>query len=189
MTDACVMKATRRIAPWQVGHASGATSKICCRSAAHRRVASVGASRGAATIAGGPSAAAGAALRSSPAANLTLTVIVTGADRAGGSIGTAMYASADGFPNKREKAAQTSARPRTAPVNSVVFRGLTAGRYAVSVFHDQNSNTKLDTNLFGVPKEPWGTTGTVRPRMRAPRFEEAMINVTTDTRVEIRLER
>lgn len=124
-----------------------------------------------------------------PAANLTLTVIVTGADRAGGTIGTALYSSADGFPNKQGKAAQTSVRPRTAPVDSVIFRGLTAGRYAVSVFHDQNSNTKLDTNLFGVPKEPWGTTGTVRPRMCAPRFEEAMINVTTDSRVEIRLER
>jgi uncharacterized protein (DUF2141 family) len=121
--------------------------------------------------------------------DITLTVIVTGADKAGGTIGAALYSSADGFPNKQEKAAQTSVRPRTAPVDSVVFRGLTAGRYAVSVFHDQNSNTKLDTNLFGVPKEPWGTTGTVRPRLRAPRFDEAMINVTTDTRIEIRLER
>ena len=39
--------------PWQGGHASRSTSKICCRSAAHRRVASVGASRGAATIGSG----------------------------------------------------------------------------------------------------------------------------------------
>ncbi len=32
--------------PWHVGHASGSTSKICCSNAAHRCVASVGASRG-----------------------------------------------------------------------------------------------------------------------------------------------
>jgi hypothetical protein len=51
ITDVCVMKATMRIAPWQVGQASGSTSKICCKRAAHRRVASVGASRGAGTIA------------------------------------------------------------------------------------------------------------------------------------------
>ena len=31
ITDAWVMNATMRIAPWQVGHASGSTSKICCR--------------------------------------------------------------------------------------------------------------------------------------------------------------
>ena len=47
ITDVWVMKATMRIAPWQVGHASGSTSKICWSSDAHRRVASVGASRGA----------------------------------------------------------------------------------------------------------------------------------------------
>gem|GEM_PF-2802095 len=33
ITDVWVMQATRRIAPWQDGHASGSTSKICCRSA------------------------------------------------------------------------------------------------------------------------------------------------------------
>jgi hypothetical protein len=35
ITDACVMTATIRIARRQVGQASGSTSKICCRSAAH----------------------------------------------------------------------------------------------------------------------------------------------------------
>ena len=34
MTDDGVMNATRRITPWQDGHARGSTSKICCRSAA-----------------------------------------------------------------------------------------------------------------------------------------------------------
>jgi hypothetical protein len=28
ITDVCVMMATMRIAPWQLGHASGSTSKI-----------------------------------------------------------------------------------------------------------------------------------------------------------------
>jgi hypothetical protein len=62
ITDAWVMNATMRIAPWQVGHASGSTSKSCCRRAAQRRLASVGASRGAGTIAGAafPPHAAGA---------------------------------------------------------------------------------------------------------------------------------
>lgn len=55
------MKATIRIAPWHVGHARGSTSKICWSSAAHRRLASVGARRGAGTITGGASAVAGAA--------------------------------------------------------------------------------------------------------------------------------
>jgi hypothetical protein len=55
ITDVCVMPATMRLAPWQDGHASVSTSQICCRNAAQRRVASVGASRWARTIVGGPS--------------------------------------------------------------------------------------------------------------------------------------
>ena len=70
ITDAWVMHATTRIVPWQVGHASGSTSKICCSRAAHRRVASLGARRGAGTIAGGPSAAAGAAFARMPRGRL-----------------------------------------------------------------------------------------------------------------------
>ena len=61
ITDGCVMQATRRITPWQLGHARGSTSQICWSSVAHRRVASGSASRGADTIVGGPSAAAGSA--------------------------------------------------------------------------------------------------------------------------------
>ncbi len=57
------------------------------------------------------------------------------------------------------------------------------------MYQDLNGNGKLDTNLFGVPKEPWGTSANVRPRMRAPRFEEGALNVNGSTRVEIRVGR
>ena len=46
ITVVCVMNATLRLVPWHVGHASGSIATICCRIAAHRCVASVGASRG-----------------------------------------------------------------------------------------------------------------------------------------------
>jgi hypothetical protein len=70
MTDAWVMNAMIRMGPRHVGHARGSTSKICWRRAAHRRVASVGASRGAETIAGGTAAAAVAALLRIPRGRL-----------------------------------------------------------------------------------------------------------------------
>ena len=50
--------------------ASGSTSKICCRRTAHRRVASVGATRGAGMIMGGASTAAGSACRRIPRGRL-----------------------------------------------------------------------------------------------------------------------
>ncbi len=70
ITEAWVMNAMIRMGPRHVGQASGSTSKICCRSAAHRRLASVGASRGAGTMAGGTAAAAVAAVPRMPRGRL-----------------------------------------------------------------------------------------------------------------------
>ena len=64
------MHATIRIAPAQCGHTSGSTSKICYRSAARRRVVSVGANFAATTIGTGASAVAGAARRRIPRGRL-----------------------------------------------------------------------------------------------------------------------
>ena len=46
------------------------------------------------------------------------------------------------------------------PANSTVTRSLELpnGEYVVSVFQDVNSNEKLDTNIFGIPREPVGIT-------------------------------
>ncbi len=136
-----------------------------------------------------PHGALDAASNSRQPETFTLTIVVSGADREGGAIGAALYASSDGFPGDQAKAAQTSMRPRTASVDSIVFRGLVPGQYAVSVFHDTNSNGKLDANMFGMPKEPWGVTRNVRPRLRAPRFDETKVSVSADTRVDVRVER
>jgi uncharacterized protein (DUF2141 family) len=118
----------------------------------------------------------------------TLTVVVTGASQDGGRIGAALFASADGF-LKDDQAAQRFVRERTAPVDSFVFRGLAPGHYAIAAFHDVNSNGKIDKNLFGAPKESWGTSGDVRPKLRAPRFDEARVEVAGDVRVEIVVKR
>lgn len=61
------------------------------------------------------------------------------------------------------------------------------GTYAVAVHHDANTNGKMDTNFFGVPKEGYGVSNDPRPRFRAPRFEEARVVVVRDTALVIRM--
>jgi uncharacterized protein (DUF2141 family) len=59
----------------------------------------------------------------------------------------------DGFPKKGDKAlahAISSISDRRAVCE---FPGVNAGTYAISVFHDENSNGKLDTNFMGIPRE------------------------------------
>jgi len=121
--------------------------------------------------------------------DVTLTVVFTGAAEQGGNISVALFSTAEGFPGQIARAVRSTMHPRTAPVDSVSFKGLAPGQYAVAVFHDLNRNGKLDVSMLGAPKEPWGTSATVRPRMRAPRFEEGTFTVTESMRVEIRVGR
>lgn len=51
------------------------------------------------------------------------------------------------------------------------------GKYAIAVFHDENSNGKMDKRLFGIPKEPYGLSNNFRPRFSAPKFNDCQFNV------------
>jgi uncharacterized protein (DUF2141 family) len=53
------------------------------------------------------------------------------------------------------------------------FQGIAPGRYAVSVFHDENSNGKMDTNFIGIPKEGVGASNDAKGRFGPPKFEAA----------------
>lgn len=65
--------------------------------------------------------------------------------------------------------------PVAGGVAAVTLTGLPHGEYAVSVFHDVNGNGKLDTGLFGLPKEPIGTSNNARVRFGPPRYDDAVI--------------
>ena len=46
------------------------------------------------------------------------------------------------------------------------------GTYALAIFHDENSNGKLDKNFFGIPTEPYAFARPPKSKWRAPYFEE-----------------
>lgn len=52
------------------------------------------------------------------------------------------------------------------------FHNVPFGFYAVSVFHDENANAKLDLGLFG-PTELWGFSNGVRGLLGPPSFDKA----------------
>jgi uncharacterized protein (DUF2141 family) len=90
-----------------------------------------------------------------------------------GQVMCALYSSPDGFPKKSEKA--------LAHVNSAIadkqavceFSGIAPGTYAVSVFHDENSNGKLDTNFMGIPREGVRASNDARGHLGPPKFDAA----------------
>jgi len=90
-----------------------------------------------------------------------------------GQVLCAIYSSADGFPKKGDKAvarAKSSISERRAVCE---FPGLNAGTYAISVFHDENSNGKLDTNFMGIPREGVGASNNAKGHLGPPKFDAA----------------
>lgn len=117
-----------------------------------------------------------------------LIVRVTGIETKSGHVGCALFGSEGGFPMNN------AGRPQEwIPVEGTEavcrFKDVAGGAYAVSVVHDINDNRKLDTNLFGLPTEPWGVSNNARPGLRAPKFDEARVTLDSsrDTTIDIRV--
>jgi uncharacterized protein (DUF2141 family) len=120
----------------------------------------------------------------------TLTVHVTGARNTKGQIRAALFQGAKGFPNDASQAIQTQAADidPQALTAQIVFKGLHEGAYAVSVFHDENMDQKLDKNFVGIPKEGYGASNNPKKKMGPPSFEETKFQLNgTDQPLEIKL--
>lgn len=125
-----------------------------------------------------------------PAVAADLTVAVSGLKNEKGEVGCALFRSSEGFPmdNRKAVAQWQKAKPGLLECK---FENVEAGSYAVAVSLDLNGNRKTDKNFVGMPTEDWGVSNNVRPKLRAPRFDEAMFVVKEGlpTRIEIGLAR
>jgi uncharacterized protein (DUF2141 family) len=54
-----------------------------------------------------------------------------------------------------------------------VFEDVPVGDYVVAVVHDENGNSRLDTNFLGIPREGVGVSNDARGFLGPPRFEDA----------------
>ncbi len=90
-----------------------------------------------------------------------------------GKVICAVFAAADGFPKRIDRAFARTAAQILAGHATCEFLGVPAGIYAISVFHDENGNGKLDTNWLGIPREGVGASNNPKPRMGPPKFAAA----------------
>lgn len=124
-----------------------------------------------------------------PSQAATLTVTVTGLRSDVGELLIGVYDGADGFRSALAGSATKSAllpekwrvvgaslRAKSGS-QSIAFRQLPPGRYAIIVFHDQNDNGLLDENALGVPVEGYGFSNNAQGFLSAPSFNAAAITL------------
>ena len=120
----------------------------------------------------------------------TLTVRVTGIRSNKGRIALALFQGQAGFPGDASRAVRSQQAAIDVQTRSAQFvlQGVPYGQYAVSVFHDENLNGKLDKNFVGAPKEGYGASNNPRKRLGPPPFDEAKFSLNQPAQtIEIQL--
>ncbi len=123
-------------------------------------------------------------------ATSTLRVRIGGARNAKGKIVVLLFRDANGFTSDGSKAARAQNVPidRRTLSAEAVFEGLPQGTYAVTLFHDENGNGRLDTNFLRIPKEGYGFSNNPKKRAGPPPFEQAKFPVEQpECSIEVKL--
>lgn len=101
-----------------------------------------------------------------------LIVTVKDVHSSDGAVFIAVYDSDASF--MKPKLATVSRRADAAKGEvKFIFHNLAAGKYAVSSYHDENSNGKLDMNSFGMPTEGYGFSNNAQGAAGPPSFAQA----------------
>lgn len=127
------------------------------------------------------------AFSNSVLAQHTLTIKISNLKSDKGSIMIALFKGQAGFPKDGSKAIQKTKVTIKDKKATITFTDLPTGDYAFALFHDENSNNKMDNNMFGMPKEGYGFSTNFKPTMNAPDFDEADFKIEGDTIQKIKI--
>jgi uncharacterized protein (DUF2141 family) len=99
--------------------------------------------------------------------------VVVGLHSNDGEVDCALFDGAGGFPDDSSKAGKTTKSKIEKGQAVCMFADVAPGDYAVSVFHDENSNGKLDRNFMGMPKEGVGASNDAAGHFGPPKYDDA----------------
>ena len=113
-----------------------------------------------------------------PVAETTdLRIEITGLRNNDGYVLINLFKGSKGFPADEQQAIQYAKLPIREGKAIWYIPSLTAGEYAMSYIHDENDNGKMDTGLFGIPKEGYGASNDARNTFGPPAYADAKFQV------------
>lgn len=115
--------------------------------------------------------------------SFNITVNISGLDSDKGKILIALYNEKGQFLKKGFRGGMTKIIDKKI---SYVFEGIPKGEYAISFFHDENDNNKMDTNFLGIPKEDYGCSNNAKGFMGPPKYDDAKFQLTENKTINIK---
>jgi len=108
----------------------------------------------------------------------TLTIEISSVAPSGGFVMVGVYDSETGW-NDGTAVAGTRAAVDGDQI-TVVFEDLPAGTYGVKMYHDVDADGEMDTNLMGIPSEPFAFSNNARGRFGPPEWTAAAFELAAD---------
>ena len=116
------------------------------------------------------------------AQNVKLTVSVSGLENNNGTVKVGLYNSEGTFLKTTFKSLSSEIKNNKAVV---IFSNLPAGEYAISTYHDENNNGKLDKNMMGIPSEDYKASNDAKGFMGPPDYNDAKFVVAKDSTITL----
>ena len=107
-----------------------------------------------------------------------ITVNIENLDSNTGHIYIALYNTETSFLSEGYKSNISSIENKSC---TIVFKDIPKGIYAISFFHDENENKKMDTNFLGIPSEDYGCSNNATGFMGPPKWEDAKFEVKNES--------
>lgn len=104
-----------------------------------------------------------------------LSMTISNLEGMSGNIMIALYSS--DIPFLGDQTTLSHLEKVTASKSQIVTINVPEGKYAIAIYQDLNKDRELNTNFFGIPKEPYGFSNDAMGMAGPPSFEEAMIEV------------
>lgn len=113
----------------------------------------------------------------------TLVLTVEGIREVSGLLSIGLYNSETGHKTGQ---AIVGARPDVDSASvEVTFEGLAEGQYAINLFHDVDGNGEMNTNMFGIPTEPYAFSNNAKGTFGPAKWVDANFTVGADTNTHV----
>ncbi|MGI9191810.1 MAG: DUF2141 domain-containing protein [Chitinophagaceae bacterium] len=105
-----------------------------------------------------------------------LRIDLSGLKNTNGVVNVALYNSAASF-NKPAQAYKQAIVTPSATSFTIVFDSITPGTYAFGLFHDENNDATLNTNILTIPTEGFAFSNNAMGTFGAPTFAQAQFTL------------
>lgn len=102
-----------------------------------------------------------------------------------GVVRVLIFNSENGYPDKPELALKSFSATLNDRKCFIKIKDLKPGKYSIAVFHDEDGNGKINTNLFGFPVEKYGFSNNVKGNFGPPEFAKTAFELKNERKTVV----